>query len=62
VWHKKGVEELLHVQQPSCTCTLAKCVHAAGGQWTVKREEEGRRGEKQGEAGRTDPFGGISGA
>ena len=52
--HKKRVEEPLHVQQPPCTCTMATCVHAAGGQWAVKREEEGgrgKRGEKQ--AGQT---------
>jgi hypothetical protein len=25
-------------------CTMAKCVHAAGGQWAVKREEEAKKG------------------
>jgi hypothetical protein len=47
VLHKKGVEELLHVEQPPCTCTMAKCVHAAGGQWAVKREEGGWRGKRR---------------
>ena len=48
--HKKGVEEILHAEQTSYTCTMSKCVHAAGGQWAVKREEEGgrkKRREKQ---------------
>ena len=52
--HKKGVEELLHAEQTPCTCTMAKCMHAAGGQWAVEREEEGgreKRREKQ--AGQT---------
>jgi hypothetical protein len=50
VSHKKGVEEqLIRVLQPSRTRAMAKCVHAAGGQWAVKREGE-------------DPFGGASGA
>jgi hypothetical protein len=42
---------------------MTNCVHAAGWQWAVKREEEGRR-EKRGEeeqAGkRKGPFGGAS--
>jgi hypothetical protein len=59
---KKGLEEPLHMGQPLCTCTMANCVHTAGGQWAVKREEEEggkKRGEKQ--AGSTGPFGGQVG-
>jgi hypothetical protein len=47
---KKGLEERLHIGKPPCTCTMANCVHTAGGQWALKREEEGgraKRGEKQ---------------
>jgi hypothetical protein len=28
-------------------CTMAKCMHVAGGQWAVKREEEGGRGKRR---------------
>jgi len=47
VLHEKGVEELLHAEQTSCTCAMAKCVHTAGGQWTVEREEEGGREKRR---------------
>jgi hypothetical protein len=54
VLHKKGVEELLHADQTSCTCTMAKCMHAAGGHWAVEREEEGGREKRREEqAGQT---------
>ena len=34
---------------------MAKCVHAAGGQWAVKREEEGG-GKKEGRSRQDRPF------
>jgi hypothetical protein len=52
VLHKKGVEETPHVEQPPCTCTMAKCVHAADGQWTAN-EEGGRGGEREKQAEQT---------
>ena len=58
---KKGVEELLlnattpHVRDGQ--------MRARGG-WAMGSEEggRGREGEKKGEAGRTEPFGGTSGS
>jgi hypothetical protein len=48
------MEELLHAEETSCTCTMAKCVHAAGWQWAVKREEEGgRKKRREKQAGQT---------
>ena len=35
------------LMQPHRTCAMAKCVNAAGGQWAVKREEEGGRGKRR---------------
>ena len=59
---KKGLEELLHAEQTSCTLHDGQ-MHACGG-WAMGSEEGGRRREekKKGEAGRTDPFGRASGA
>jgi hypothetical protein len=59
---KNGVEGHLRTAQPPCAYAMANCVYTADGQWAVKREGGGWTGEKGGEAGRANPFGGTSGA
>jgi hypothetical protein len=46
---QKGLVELLHalIDQPPYTYAMAKCVHTAGGQWAVKRGEEGGREKRR---------------